>query len=70
MSVQVGISKARLVNWLEREFTDRKVRCSNPTSASQLLLSRLGQPGSVAALVLPPSGWFEISACSVSMCVC
>ncbi|KAG5455293.1 hypothetical protein CSKR_105152 [Clonorchis sinensis] len=38
-------------NWLEREFTDRKVRGSNPTSASRLPLSRLGQPGSIPALV-------------------
>ncbi|KAG5446221.1 hypothetical protein CSKR_112499 [Clonorchis sinensis] len=38
--------------WLEREFTDRKVRSSNLTSASQLPLSRVGQPGSIPALVL------------------
>ncbi|KER32869.1 hypothetical protein T265_01155 [Opisthorchis viverrini] len=41
--------------WLEREFTDRRVRCSNPTSASRLFLSRLEQPDSITALV-PPSG--------------
>ncbi|KAG5454567.1 hypothetical protein CSKR_105468 [Clonorchis sinensis] len=41
---------------LEREFTDRKVRGSNPTSASRLPLSRLGQPGSTVALVLPSGG--------------
>ncbi|KER24588.1 hypothetical protein T265_07783 [Opisthorchis viverrini] len=29
---------------------------SNPTSASQLLQSRLGQPGSIPALVLPSGG--------------
>ncbi|KER22525.1 hypothetical protein T265_14831, partial [Opisthorchis viverrini] len=39
--------------WLEREFTDRKVRGSNPTSASRLPLSRLGHPGSITGLVLP-----------------
>ncbi|KAG5455256.1 hypothetical protein CSKR_106438, partial [Clonorchis sinensis] len=39
--------------WLERKFTDRKVRGSNPTSASQLPLSRLGQPGSIPAPMLP-----------------
>ncbi|KAG5442659.1 Phospholipase A-2-activating protein, partial [Clonorchis sinensis] len=33
-----------------------KVRGSNPTSASRLPLSRLGQPGSNAALVLPSGG--------------
>ncbi|KER34324.1 hypothetical protein T265_00165 [Opisthorchis viverrini] len=38
--------------WLEREFTDRKVR-SNPTSASRLPLSRLGEPGSIPTLELP-----------------
>ncbi|KAG5443088.1 hypothetical protein CSKR_113848 [Clonorchis sinensis] len=39
---------------LERECTDRKVRGSNP--ASRLPLSRLGQPGSIPALVLPSGG--------------
>ncbi|KAG5446663.1 hypothetical protein CSKR_112980 [Clonorchis sinensis] len=47
---------ARWFNWLEHEFTDRKVRGSNPTSASQLPLSRLGQPASIPALVLPSGG--------------
>ncbi|GAA55779.1 Ras-related GTP-binding protein D, partial [Clonorchis sinensis] len=47
---------ARCPKWLEREFTDRKVRGSNPTSNSRLPLSRLGQPGSIAALVLPSDG--------------
>ncbi|KER27701.1 hypothetical protein T265_05327 [Opisthorchis viverrini] len=41
------------LKWLERQFTDRKVHDSNPTSNSRLPLSRLGQPGSVPALVLP-----------------
>ncbi|KAG5451195.1 Phosducin-like protein [Clonorchis sinensis] len=41
---------------LERERTDRKVRGSNTTSASRLPLSRLGQPGSIPALVLPSGG--------------
>ncbi|KER23521.1 hypothetical protein T265_08604 [Opisthorchis viverrini] len=44
---------ARWLKWLEREFTDRKVRGSNPTSATRLPLSRLGQPDSIPALVLP-----------------
>ncbi|KAG5442903.1 hypothetical protein CSKR_107392 [Clonorchis sinensis] len=39
--------------WLEREFTDRRVRGSNPTSASRLSMSRLGQPGRIPVLVLP-----------------
>ncbi|KAG5448124.1 hypothetical protein CSKR_106376 [Clonorchis sinensis] len=47
---------ARWLNWLEREFTDREVRGSNPTSASRLPLSRLGQPGSIPALVPPLGG--------------
>ncbi|KAG5452329.1 hypothetical protein CSKR_112798 [Clonorchis sinensis] len=38
---------------LEREFTDRKVRGSNPTSASRLPPSRLRQPDGISALVLP-----------------
>ncbi|GAA47598.1 protein kinase [Clonorchis sinensis] len=41
---------------LERERTDRKVRGSNPTTASRFPLSRLGQPGSTPALVLPSGG--------------
>ncbi|KAG5450800.1 E3 UFM1-protein ligase 1 [Clonorchis sinensis] len=41
---------------LEREFTDRKVRGLDPVSASQLPLSKLGQPGSIPALVLPLGG--------------
>ncbi|KAG5444707.1 hypothetical protein CSKR_107757 [Clonorchis sinensis] len=44
------------LRWLGREFTDRTVRGSNPTSASRLPLSRLGQPGSSSALVLPSGG--------------
>ncbi|KAG5443621.1 hypothetical protein CSKR_102520 [Clonorchis sinensis] len=40
-----------LATWLEREFTDRKFRGSNPTSASRLPLSRPGQPGSISTLV-------------------
>ncbi|KER33147.1 hypothetical protein T265_00850 [Opisthorchis viverrini] len=38
---------------LECEITGRKVRGSNPTAASRLLLSKLEQPGSVPA-VMPP----------------
>ncbi|KAG5447170.1 hypothetical protein CSKR_106415, partial [Clonorchis sinensis] len=48
--------EARWLKWLERESTDRKVRGSNPTSASRLPLSRLGQPGSIPALELPSGG--------------
>ncbi|KAG5440999.1 hypothetical protein CSKR_114099 [Clonorchis sinensis] len=47
---------ARWPKLLEREFTDRRVRGSNPTSASRLPLSRLGQPGSIPALVQPSDG--------------
>ncbi|KAG5445308.1 hypothetical protein CSKR_105793, partial [Clonorchis sinensis] len=46
----------RMDQWLERKFTDRKVCGSNPTSASRLPLSRLGQPGSIPALMLPSGG--------------
>ncbi|KER30303.1 hypothetical protein T265_13200, partial [Opisthorchis viverrini] len=41
---------------IEREFTDQKIRGSNPTSASRPPLSRLGQPGSIPALVQPSVG--------------
>ncbi|KAG5441208.1 hypothetical protein CSKR_102420 [Clonorchis sinensis] len=50
------ITGTRWRKWLELEFTDRKVRGSNPTSACRLLLSRLGQTGSIPALVLPSGG--------------
>ncbi|KAG5441238.1 hypothetical protein CSKR_102452 [Clonorchis sinensis] len=45
-----------MAQWLEREFTDRKVRQSNPTSASRFPLSRLRQPGSIPTLVPPSVG--------------
>ncbi|KER33389.1 hypothetical protein T265_00708 [Opisthorchis viverrini] len=45
------VQRARRPKWLEREIADRKVRGSNPPSASRLPLSRLGQPGSIPALV-------------------
>ncbi|KER26425.1 hypothetical protein T265_06340 [Opisthorchis viverrini] len=45
-----------MAEWLEREFTDRKVRGSNPISASRLPLSWLGLPVSIPALVLPSGG--------------
>ncbi|KER19912.1 hypothetical protein T265_15432, partial [Opisthorchis viverrini] len=41
---------------MEREFTERKFRSSNPTSASRLLPYRLGQPDSIPALVQPSGG--------------
>ncbi|KAG5444042.1 hypothetical protein CSKR_113062 [Clonorchis sinensis] len=44
------------IQWLEREFADRKVRGSNRTSASRLLPSRLRQPGSIPTFVLPSGG--------------
>ncbi|KER28386.1 hypothetical protein T265_04769 [Opisthorchis viverrini] len=44
---------ARCLRWLERGFTNRKVRGLNPTYAPQLFLSGLGQPGGIPALVLP-----------------
>ncbi|KER32613.1 hypothetical protein T265_01302 [Opisthorchis viverrini] len=45
-----------MAHWLEREFPDQKVCDSNPTSASRLPLSRLGQPDSISALVLLSGG--------------
>ncbi|KAG5441692.1 hypothetical protein CSKR_103172 [Clonorchis sinensis] len=56
LSVNAYTLRARWPKWSEREFTGRKVRGSNPTSASRLPLSRLGQPGSIPALVLPSGG--------------
>ncbi|KAG5453166.1 hypothetical protein CSKR_106996 [Clonorchis sinensis] len=53
--------EARWPKWLEREFTDRKVRGSNPTSNSRLPLSRFGQPGSVQALGPRPVSQFFIT---------
>ncbi|KER30188.1 hypothetical protein T265_03342 [Opisthorchis viverrini] len=51
--VSVGDEMAQ---WLERLSTNRKIRCSNPTSTSRLLLSRFEQPGSIPAFVLPSGG--------------
>ncbi|KAG5441470.1 hypothetical protein CSKR_109828 [Clonorchis sinensis] len=42
--------------WLEHEFTARKVRGSNPTSAYRIPLSKLGQPDNIPALMLPCGG--------------
>ncbi|KAG5454456.1 hypothetical protein CSKR_113122 [Clonorchis sinensis] len=50
-----------MAEWLEREFTDWKVRGSNPTSASRPALSGLRQPGSIPALVLRPMGRLGIT---------
>ncbi|KAG5447088.1 hypothetical protein CSKR_108814 [Clonorchis sinensis] len=47
---------ARWLKWLEREFTDRKVRGSNTTSAPGPPLSSPAQPGSIPALELPSGG--------------
>ncbi|KAG5444112.1 hypothetical protein CSKR_104199 [Clonorchis sinensis] len=57
-NTKVGFEPQTFRSCLENEFTDQKVRGSNPTSASasRLPLSRLGQPGSTSALVLPPGG--------------
>ncbi|KER24500.1 hypothetical protein T265_14416, partial [Opisthorchis viverrini] len=51
LAASFGKLGARWPKWLECEFTDRKVRGSNPTSISQPPLSRLGQPGSIPALM-------------------
>ncbi|KAG5440970.1 hypothetical protein CSKR_109713, partial [Clonorchis sinensis] len=47
------IPELEIARWLNRELTNQKVRGSNPTSASRLPLSGLGQPDSIPALVLP-----------------
>ncbi|KAG5442871.1 hypothetical protein CSKR_105181 [Clonorchis sinensis] len=47
---------AKWPKWLNREFTNQKVCCSNLTSASRLPLSRLGQPVRIPALVQPSGG--------------
>ncbi|KAG5450586.1 hypothetical protein CSKR_101746 [Clonorchis sinensis] len=51
-----NIIEVKWLEWVERESTGRKVRGLNPTSASRLPLSRLGQPGSIPAPVLPSGG--------------
>ncbi|KAG5453135.1 NADH dehydrogenase [ubiquinone] 1 beta subcomplex subunit 5, mitochondrial [Clonorchis sinensis] len=47
-----GVIRARKELELDQEIGEH-VGGSNPTSASRLLLSRLGQPGSIPAIVLP-----------------
>ncbi|KER26134.1 LOW QUALITY PROTEIN: hypothetical protein T265_14065 [Opisthorchis viverrini] len=54
LAVTDTFSGSETTQRLERKFTDRKVRGSNPTSACRLPLSRLGHPGSIPALVLSP----------------
>ncbi|KAG5448947.1 hypothetical protein CSKR_103430 [Clonorchis sinensis] len=44
---EIRSSGGEMARWLGREFTDRKVRGSNPTTVSRLPLSRFGQPGSI-----------------------
>ncbi|KER29560.1 hypothetical protein T265_03857 [Opisthorchis viverrini] len=45
--IPIGSERAQ---WLDRKFTDRKVRGSNPACASRLPMSRRGQPGSIPVL--------------------
>ncbi|KAG5453727.1 hypothetical protein CSKR_102351 [Clonorchis sinensis] len=47
---------AQMARCLEREFPDRKVRASNPTSAFRPPPCRLGQPGTIPALELSHGG--------------
>ncbi|KAG5442240.1 hypothetical protein CSKR_100176 [Clonorchis sinensis] len=47
-----SVKCGEMTQWLKREFTDRKVRGSNPTSETWLPLSRLGQPDTIPTLVL------------------
>ncbi|KAG5444601.1 Yip1 member 1 [Clonorchis sinensis] len=51
-SLYFRLLRTRWPKWLEREFTDRELCGSNPTSASRIPLSRLGQPGNIPILVL------------------
>ncbi|KER28146.1 hypothetical protein T265_04977 [Opisthorchis viverrini] len=53
---RVKMIQTRWSKWLERKLTDRKVRGSNPISASRLPLSRPGQPRSIPALMFPSGG--------------
>ncbi|KAG5454148.1 hypothetical protein CSKR_105376 [Clonorchis sinensis] len=58
VSCRISLIPSRLTGlfWTRRELTDQKVSDSNPTPASQVILSRFGQLGSVSALVLPSGG--------------
>ncbi|KAG5443961.1 hypothetical protein CSKR_103782 [Clonorchis sinensis] len=53
---QDTILQKKWFKWLQCESTDRNDRGSNPTSASQIPLSRFGQPGKIPAIVLPSGG--------------
>ncbi|KAG5453579.1 hypothetical protein CSKR_109533 [Clonorchis sinensis] len=52
----LAVSRPSCFLWVAWQLGTERVRGSNPTSASRLPLSRLGQPGSLPALVLPLSG--------------
>ncbi|KAG5454873.1 hypothetical protein CSKR_100404 [Clonorchis sinensis] len=56
------VYSGRRTQWLRRELTDRKVRGSNPTCASRLLLSRFGQIGNISPL-MAPSGGMALKEC-------
>ncbi|KAG5444650.1 hypothetical protein CSKR_100757 [Clonorchis sinensis] len=58
-----SVIPGEMAQWLEHEFTNRKVYGSNPTVASRLPLSRLGKPGSITSLVLPSGGM--VTVCDV-----
>ncbi|KAG5452859.1 hypothetical protein CSKR_111356 [Clonorchis sinensis] len=48
----IGV-ELEVAQWLKRKFIDRKVCGSNSTSASRVLLSGVGQPDSISAIMLP-----------------
>ncbi|KER29258.1 hypothetical protein T265_04101 [Opisthorchis viverrini] len=48
-----AVTSPEVVQWLRHQLTGRKVRGLNPTSSSGLLMSRLGQPGSIPLMVDP-----------------
>ncbi|KER22732.1 hypothetical protein T265_09217 [Opisthorchis viverrini] len=54
--VQGFTTRGEMAEVVRARITNLKVRGSNPTSATRLPLSRLGQPGSIPALVLPSGG--------------
>ncbi|KER21094.1 hypothetical protein T265_10508 [Opisthorchis viverrini] len=65
----ICIYSCEMAKCLEGEFTDRKVRGPNPTSASRIPLSTPGQPGSIPAVVLSSGGMLSYTLIIITIII-